>query len=307
MKIAFVIPTYNYARFLEQCLLSVIQQEADDYEVVIVDDGSTDETSEVVSNIRNKNPDKEIRYLYQENAGPSAARNKGAANTRCQYIWFLDADDRLVEGSVRRMLIAIDKNPDACLLFSGYRSVNEQGKEVNHQPTPIGKNRTENLRRYILKQIEGLATGSSVVKKSVFESIRFPEGVHINEDMVFFAHLFARYPAVSFPGILLETHRHKNSLRNNIRRIEETGIKTVDRLFDINLLTPDQMNLRRMYLTRRYLSIFRSYYRNGNTKEGIRYYHKAIKESPSLSLQWPYMRKYLRCIGKKLIFSCIRP
>lgn len=301
MKIAFVIPTYNYARFLERCLLSVIQQDADDYEVVIVDDGSTDETSEVVSKVRNQNPNKEILYLYQENAGPSAARNKGAADTRCEYIWFLDADDRLVGGSIRRMFSAIDKNPDACLLFSGYRSVNEQGKKVNHEPTPIGENRTENFRCYILKQIDGLATGSTVVKKSVFESIRFPEGVHNNEDMVFFSHLFARYPVVSFPGILLETYRHKDSLRSNMTRIEETGIKAVDRLFDIDLLTPEQMSLRSMYLTRRYLSIFRSYYRNGNHEEGIRYYHKAIRESPRSLLEWAYMRKYLRCIWKKMM------
>ena len=95
--------------------------------------------------------------------------------------------------------------------------------------------------------------------------------------------------------------QYRDSLRKNITRIEETGIKAVDRLFDINLLTPEQMSLRSMYLTRHYLSIFRSYYRNGNHKEGVRYYHKAIKESPRSLLEWSYMRKYLRCIGKKLM------
>ena len=120
MKLSFVIPTYNYARFLERCLNSVIQQEADDYEIIIVDDGSTDETADIVSNIRHKNHSREILYLYQQNAGPSVARNKGAAHATAEYLWFLDADDRLVEGSMRRMFSAIDKNPDACLLFSGY-------------------------------------------------------------------------------------------------------------------------------------------------------------------------------------------
>ena len=65
MKISFVIPTYNYARFLERCLLSVIQQPAGAYEVVIVDDGSTDETSEVVSKICSQNPNLERAKALQ--------------------------------------------------------------------------------------------------------------------------------------------------------------------------------------------------------------------------------------------------
>lgn len=299
MKLSFVIPTYNYARFLERCLNSVIHQQADDYEVIIVDDGSTDETADIVSEIRHKNPGKEILYLYQQNAGPSAARNKGAAHATAEYLWFLDADDALLAGSIRRMLTEIDKNPEAWFIFSGYRSVNDQGKKSDHHPTFIGKDRTENFRRYIHKKIEGIATGSAVIKKRAFESMGFPEDIHNNEDMVLYAHLFARYPAVSVPGIVLETYRHSGSLRNNLMRIEETGLKTVERLFDKSLLTPEQMSFRQMYLARRNLSIFRSYYRTGNQRKARDYYHRAIRECPRVIFEWSYLRKYIRCIGRE--------
>lgn len=299
MKLSFVIPTYNYARFLQRCLNSVIQQEADDYEIIIVDDGSTDETADIVLEIRHKNPGKEILYLYQQNAGPSVARNKGAAHATGEYLWFLDADDMLLAGSIRRMLTEIDKNPEAWFIFSGYRSVNDQGKKSDHHPTFIGKDRTENFRRYIQKKIEGIATGSAVIKKRAFESMGFPEDIHNNEDMVLYAHLFARYPAVSVPGIVLETYRHSGSLRNNLMRIEETGLKTVERLFDKTLLTPEQMSFRQMYLARRNLSIFRSYYRTGNQKKARAYYHRAIRECPRVIFEWSYLRKYIRCIGRK--------
>ncbi len=86
-----------------------------------------------------------------------------------------------------------------------------------------------------------------------------PDGIHNNEDMVLYAHLFARYLAVSVPGIVLETYRHSGSLRNNLMRIKETGLKTVERLFDKTLITPEQMSFRQVYLARLNLSIFRSY------------------------------------------------
>jgi pentatricopeptide repeat protein len=299
MKVSFVIPTYNYANFLERCLLSVLQQDYHNYEVIIVDDGSTDGTSDVVSRIQWKYHSKAISYLYQDNAGPSVARNNGAAKAKGKYIWCLDADDTLIDGAIGRMVKATETHPKAWLLFSGYRSVNEDGKQANHEPTPLGEDQTENFRRYILKKIKGLTPGSALVREKAFETIGFPAGVHNNEDVVFYSHLFACYPAVSIPGIVLVTHRHKGSLRYNMLRIEETGLTSVDRLFDKDLLTPKQMSFRKLYLTRRYLSIFRSYYRNGDFEKARRYYKKAIQESPRFILNWSYLRKYLRSIGKK--------
>jgi hypothetical protein len=82
-------------------------------------------------------------------------------------------------------------------------------------------------------------------------------------------------------------------------RIEETGLKTVERLFDKSLLTPEQMSFRQMYLARRNLSIFRSYYRTGNQRKARDYYHRAIRECPRVIFEWSYLRKYIRCIGRE--------
>lgn len=297
--ISFVIPTYNYSHFLEKCLLSVLEQEFNDYEIIIVDDGSTDKTSAVLSGIRNRYHSRKIYYLYQENSGPSVARNNGAAKATGEYVWCLDADDELIDGAISTMAAAVQSYPEAWFLFSGYRSINDQGKQKDHEPTQLGNDRTENFRRYILKRIKGLATGSVLIRKEAFDKIGFPAGIHNNEDMVFYAQLFARYPAVSIPGIILKTRRHKGSLRSNMLRIEETGLKTVDWLFDKSLLTPEQMDLRKVYLARRYLSIFRSYYRSGNFKKARWYYKRAIQESPRFVFSWSYLRKYIRCVGKK--------
>ena len=299
MKFTFIIPVYNYAQYLPQCIDSILRQDGSDYEIIIIDDGSIDNTSEVVSKIKEQHPKRKIIYFYQENAGPSAARNKGIENSAGDYIWCIDPDDRLLKDSIKQMIKAIELHPDCRFIFSGYRSVNESGKTVIHEPSILTDDRTENFRRYIQKKITGLATGSAIIEREVYKTVSFPVGIHNNEDMVFYAHLFALYPAISIPGIVLETYRHKKSLRNNMKRIEETGLKTVDRLFDQTFLTAEQMRFRKIYQARRNLSIFRSYYREGNFLKARRYYQTAISEYPVFLMQLSYLSKYIKCIVKK--------
>lgn len=294
MRFTFVIPVYNYAHFIGRCIESIIQQDESNYEIIIIDDGSTDDTADVVRKIQRKY-NQTIKYHYQDNAGPSVARNKGIEKSVGEYIWCLDPDDRLINGSIRYMIDGIEKNPDKWFIFSGYRSIRESGKTADQKPSPLSKNPTKNFRSYIKKRIKGLATGSAIINRKVFKVLDFPEGIHNNEDMVLYAHIFAMYPAVSLPGIILETYRHGESLRNNLQRIEETGLKTVDRLFDPSILTVDQMRFRKIYMARRNLSIFRSYYRKGSYSEMSRYYWAAIKGYPLCIFQLSYLRKYLKC------------
>ena len=87
-----VIPAYNRARFLPECLDSVLAQTFTDWECIVVDDGSTDGTRELVADYIRR--DSRFRYLWQENAGASAARNAGIERARGEWIAFLDSDDR---------------------------------------------------------------------------------------------------------------------------------------------------------------------------------------------------------------------
>lgn len=87
--VSVVIPAYNYGRYLREAVESVLAQDYAEFEVVVVDDGSTDDTRQVVEGIR----DPRVRYVYQANSGLSAARNTGIKNARFPFIAFLDADD----------------------------------------------------------------------------------------------------------------------------------------------------------------------------------------------------------------------
>ena len=115
--ITVIIPLYNAARFIEETLQSVQAQTYTDWECVVVDDGSTDNGAEIVQ--RMAQADTRIRYVYQSNAGPSAARNHGLRLAKGNYIQFLDADDWFPPQRFERMLSAYMQTSEKVILYSG--------------------------------------------------------------------------------------------------------------------------------------------------------------------------------------------
>ena len=90
---SIVIPAYNRAKFLPRAINSVLKQDVSNWELIIVDDGSTDETGKIAKQYN----DRRIKYVYQENKGEAGARNTGIKNAKATYICFLDSDDEYLE------------------------------------------------------------------------------------------------------------------------------------------------------------------------------------------------------------------
>ncbi len=127
MTFSVIIPTYNRALMLKSTLESVLDQEYDDYEIIVVDDGSTDQTREVTERFGNSR----IRYFHKTNEERSIARNYGAAKAIGRYLIFLDSDDRMQSDHLRgveKFLRLKDFKPR--FVFSGYKVLNAQEKIV---------------------------------------------------------------------------------------------------------------------------------------------------------------------------------
>ncbi|MFA5090338.1 MAG: glycosyltransferase [Candidatus Omnitrophota bacterium] len=116
-KLSVVIPTYNCSKYLPDAIDSVLRQKYQDCEVLIIDDGSKDDTRNVLVSYIEK---KLIKYFYQGNQGPGAARNKGISVAKGDYISFLDADDKLLQNSLLEKCILLDRFPEVALTFSDY-------------------------------------------------------------------------------------------------------------------------------------------------------------------------------------------
>ena len=106
-KVSVIIPAYNCARYLGDAIHSALKQRVDNLEIILVDDGSTDNTTEILAPFMNR-----IKYVFQHNEGPSAARNRGIVHSTGEFIQFLDADDILGPDSIELQLQYLRQHPD---------------------------------------------------------------------------------------------------------------------------------------------------------------------------------------------------
>ncbi|HEU4329330.1 MAG TPA: glycosyltransferase [Roseiflexaceae bacterium] len=121
VEVSVIIPCYNYARYLPQAVASVVAQTCGGWELLIVDDGSQDESLAVAQELRAQHVGWPIRVLTQTNGGLSAARNSGAAAARGVYLLFLDADDMLAPDLLARALPVLRAHPEVGFVYSGFQ------------------------------------------------------------------------------------------------------------------------------------------------------------------------------------------
>ena len=132
--ISVIIPLYNKEKIIERTLRSVLSQDYDDYEVVIVDDGSTDGSVAVVNTLLNQQSLRDkVHLISQPNGGPSKARNAGIREAKGEWIVFLDADDELLPGALKRFAEAVDAHKDANFITFSYYVKATDGNVLPHK------------------------------------------------------------------------------------------------------------------------------------------------------------------------------
>src|SRR5215204_1328714 len=119
--VSVVIPCYNQAHFLGEAIESVLAQSYPNFEIIVVDDGSPDNTSEVAASYPR------VRLVRQENQGLSAARNSGLARSEGEYVVFLDADDRLLPGALQAGLECFEAHPKCAFVYGRCSRIRRDG------------------------------------------------------------------------------------------------------------------------------------------------------------------------------------
>jgi glycosyltransferase involved in cell wall biosynthesis len=182
---SIVVPTYNRADLLGVAIESVLKQTYSDWELVIVDDGSTDNTAEVVKNYG----DARIRYIYQTNAERSAARNNGIAQATGRYICFLDSDDYYLPERLILLFSEITKiNCPVAMFYTGVM-IDKNGK-LSRQAT--------DYKRYkdVFDSIAGNFIGcpQACISREILEEFKYHTGFRIGEDMELWLRIAQKYP-----------------------------------------------------------------------------------------------------------------
>ena len=124
-KVSVIIPSFNSAKYLPQAIESVLNQTYKDYEIIVIDDGSTDNTKELIAPYLSK-----IRYVYQDNQGAGEARNRGLDLARGELIAFLDADDIFLPHKLKEQVAIFAAQPEIGIVNSGFRVIKENGEAV---------------------------------------------------------------------------------------------------------------------------------------------------------------------------------
>lgn len=192
--ISVVIPLYNKATSISSTLECVLNQNFTDWEVVVVDDGSTDDSANIVSSMG----DSRIRLIRQPNAGVSAARNRGAIEAEGEFIAFLDADDEWDKDYLATQYELTQKYPDCDVFAMNYEFQDINGKKT---PTIINKLPFNDVDGVLSNYFEvascshpPLWTSAVMVRKSAFQNIEgFPVGIKSGEDLLTWARLACRY------------------------------------------------------------------------------------------------------------------
>ena len=179
-KVSVLIPTYNRRAYVQEAIDSVLAQTYENFEIIVVDDGSTDGTGEA---LRERYGDR-IQHVWQENAGESVARNRGAEMARGEYIGLLDSDDLWLPEKLAEQIVLLDGNPDLVLVFSQARLIDQAGNLVDAPPTnhDLQSADLEPDRMYVANSIH--TGGSSVVmRRDVFcRSGGFDPTIRFGED-----------------------------------------------------------------------------------------------------------------------------
>lgn len=192
-----VIPLLNKGASVESALLSVVAQEFEDFEVIVVDDGSTDDGPEVVSRLR----DCRIRLVRQKHSGVSVARNRGVAESRASHIAFLDADDLWEPTFLSAIFDLVSRHPDACLYATGYKIVGLGRVHTVRCAADFRDDvQPEVIRHFFRAAWSGpfpVITSCVCVSKHALESIGgFPKGIESGQDQAVWARLALASDAV---------------------------------------------------------------------------------------------------------------
>ncbi len=302
LRFSIIIPCYNYARFLDRALDSAISQPGEDYEIIVIDDGSTDDTNSVVSEYLSNPYCPHLHYHHQNNLGPSAARNSGVKLSRGQFLIFLDADDELVDGALDYLRPIAEAKPNAGLLVGGHYTAHEDGSLKYSKAKHLSRIRTKNFVAYLTKKIS-IANGAVAINRMIFEKTQYPEGLAQAEDIPVFGQAFANFDCYSISEPLARVHRHEDSRRGDITLARKAGFQVIDRLFNPELLPAECMRYRDYFYVRKCLSLFRHFHKEGLMHEATAYYHKALKKRPFTALRPSYLSKYLRILLKKLLMD----
>ena len=228
-EVSIIIPAYNQDKFLGETIESILSQTYKDFECIIIDDGSTDKTKDIV---RKYSDDDRIKYFYQDNIGLAGARNTGIKMAKGKYLHFLDSDDLVHKNFYKDMRSKLELEPGIDLLSCAWDLIDENGRVISSKIGPVKSD--DHLKDLILQNI--FPVHSIILKSKVLEGIGpFNEELSALEDWDLWLRAALRKYAFDTLDIIgVSYRRHKEGMTLDIKRMTENLNLFLDNFYRTN-------------------------------------------------------------------------
>lgn len=269
--VSIIIPCYNQGQFLAEAIQSAIGQDYGQKEIIVVNDGSTDNTKEVAAKFLHT-----IKYIEQENRGLSSARNAAIRIAKGDYMAFLDSDDVLLPGSIARRVEYLENHPDTAMICSDSIFFNESGPMGLRSELADKPKNPENFR---WETVDYNATiSSAMVRRSCFTKVGFfEESIRTSEDWLMFVKLSLYFNVAYIEEPLIKYRRHGKNLSKVIGLNNVGHRRAIAQLTNAPCFDDYPPHFRAQLLFLRFASTWRF-----ETKQtSIGYFMRAVKIDPS--------------------------
>jgi glycosyltransferase involved in cell wall biosynthesis len=288
--VSICIPTYNRRNYLKETLQSVFAQIYKDYEIVIVDDGSTDGTEEMIKQLGYN-----VRYYWQENAGDAAARNKLIELAIGKYIAFLDSDDLLTPDAVERMTTVMQRESEPVIVYGPYLRIDQYGNV-------IGKSKRKLYSGFVTKDLFQdvfvHSCGSMFPKNVLEEAGRFDTSLSVCSDYDLWLRLSLKYRFIALTKPTFKRRRHPGNLSAGSLQNRITELEVLERFYyekGGNAVIPQKIAMRKLsreeYKAGKYSLIEK------DPASAVRYFRKSLRRHPNIKAVFGWGQAVVRCLG----------
>ena len=240
-KVSVITPTYNRAHFICETIDSVLAQTYKDYEIIVVDDGSTDNTKEVLMRYGDK-----VRYFYQQNQGQATASNYAVSQSLGEYLAFIDDDDLWLPAKLERQVEVLEKNPELGFVCSESHAFKENGQIVHWKKEKL---KTEDFQ----SMFDGnfIIHATVVLRKKCFQDVGgYDARLRTTQDYDLWLRLTRKYKFLYMNIPLTKYRVHNHNLHKNLKQ------KLKDHLF----IFRKEENVSHLNLYQRRIKIAREYH-----------------------------------------------
>ena len=289
-KVSIIIPIYNSNKYLKECLDSIINQTYSNLEIILIDDGSKDNSFDICEEYAKK--DKRIILKKKNNEGVSATRNLGIEICTGKYILFIDSDDYCNENMIEKILYNSQKND---LIICGYNKI-YKNKKVHY----IVKNKEKNIEDMVINdESVGGYLWNKLFKTSIIKenNIRFDKDIHFCEDLLFVLSYIKNINSVSYIDEELYNYRmRRNSVTFNFyNKKNVTILEAIEKIIEVITAPNNKEKMKYKYLI--YYYKLKKYINNKDNinKSIINNQKKIIKEnctSLSKKIYFFYIKKF---------------